>query len=60
MDRLGGGICPLLGFRSMGAMTKHRSRSAAFRRQVVEECIAGEILHGLFKRHDISRRMIRI
>ena len=36
-------------------MTKHRSHSAAFKRQV-----AGETLHALSKRHDISRQLIRI
>jgi len=36
---------PLLGFRRMEAMTKHRSHSAAFKRQVAEEFIAGETLH---------------
>ena len=41
-------------------MTKHRSHSAAFKRQVAEEFIAGETLHGLSKRHDISRQPIRI
>ena len=41
-------------------MTKHRSHSVAFKRQVAEEFIAGETLHGLSKRHDISRRLIRI
>ena len=41
-------------------MTKHRSHSAAFKRQVAEEFIAGETLHGLSKRHDISRQLIRI
>jgi transposase-like protein len=40
----------------MEAMTKHRSHSAAFKRQVAEEFIAGETLHALSKRHDISRR----
>ena len=38
-------------------MTKHRSHSAAFKRQVAEEFIAGETLHALSKRHDISRRL---
>ncbi len=28
-------------------MTKHRSHSAAFKRQVAEEFIAGETLHAL-------------
>ena len=41
-------------------MTKHRCHSAAFKRQVAEEFIAGETLHGLSKRHDISRQLIRI
>jgi transposase len=41
-------------------MTKHRSHSAAFKRQVAEEFIAGETLHALSKRHDISRQLIRI
>jgi transposase-like protein len=44
----------------MKAMTKHRSHSAAFKRQVAQEFIAGETLHGLSKRHDISRQLIRI
>ena len=41
-------------------MTKHRSHSAAFKRQVAEEFLAGETLHSLSKRHDISRQLIRI
>ena len=41
-------------------MTKHRSHSAAIGRQVAEEFIAGETLHALSKRHDISRQLIRI
>ena len=41
-------------------MTKHRSHSAAFKRQVAAEFIAGETLHALSKRHDISRQLIRI
>ena len=41
-------------------MTKHRSHSAAFKRQVAEEFIAGETLHALSKQHDISRQLIRI
>ena len=40
-------------------MTKHRSHSAAFKRQVAEEFIAGETLHGLSQRHDISRQAAR-
>ena len=41
-------------------MTKHRSHSAAFKRQVAAEFLAGETLHGLSQRHDISRQLIRI
>lgn len=41
-------------------MTKHRSHSAAFERQVAQEFIAGDTLHGLSKRDDISRQLIRI
>jgi transposase len=41
-------------------MAKHRSHSVAFKRQVAQEFIAGETLHGLAKRHDISRNLIRV
>lgn len=41
-------------------MARHRSHSTAFKRQVVQEYLAGETLHGLAKRHDISRNLIRI
>ncbi len=41
-------------------MTRHRSHSAVFKRQVAAESIAGETLHVLSKRHDISRQLIRI
>src|SRR3954465_6581976 len=44
----------------MEAMTKHRSHSVAFKRQVAQEFIAGETLHGLSRRHDISRQLLRI
>src|SRR3984893_13999132 len=44
----------------MEAMAKHRSHSVAFKRQVAQEFVAGETLHGLSKRHDISRQLIRI
>ena len=50
----------LPGFQRMEAMTKHRSHSAAFKRQVAQEFIAGETLHSLSKRHDVSRQLIRI
>ena len=44
-------------------MAKHRTRpthSTAFKRRVVEENLAGETLHGLACRHDLSRTLIRI
>jgi transposase len=41
-------------------MARHRSHSVAFKRQVAEEYLAGETLHGLAKRHDVSRNLIRI
>jgi transposase len=44
----------------MGAMAKHRTHSAAFKRLVAEEFIASETLHALSKRDDISRQLIRI
>jgi transposase len=34
-------------------MARQRSHSVAFKRQVAEEFLAGETLHGLAKRHDI-------
>ena len=33
-------------------MSKNRSYSVEFKRQVAQEFIAGETLHGLSKRHD--------
>src|SRR6476659_8489917 len=44
----------------MKAMAKHRTHSIEFKRQVALDFIAGETLHGLGKRHDISRTLIRI
>ena len=41
-------------------MAKHRSHSIEFKRQVAQEFIAGETLHALAKRYDISRTLIRI
>lgn len=41
-------------------MVKHRSHSIEFKRQVAQEFLAGETLHGLAKRHDISRTLIRV
>ena len=41
-------------------MAKHRSHSVEFKRQVAQEFLAGETLHGRAKRHDVSRNLIRI
>src|SRR3954471_20852247 len=41
-------------------MSRHPTHSTAFKRQVVQEYLAGETLHALGKRHDLSRNLIRI
>ena len=41
-------------------MPKYRAHSIEFKRQVAQEYLAGETLHGLAKRHDISRNLIRV
>lgn len=41
-------------------MAKHRTHSIEFKRQVVQEYLGGETLHGLSKRYDISRNLIRV
>ena len=41
-------------------MAKHHTYSIEFKRQVAQEYIAGETLHALAKRHDLSRNLIRI
>ena len=41
-------------------MAKHRSYPIEFKRQVAQEYLAGETLHGLAKRHEISRNLVRI
>jgi transposase len=41
-------------------MAQHRVHSIEFKRQVAQEFIAGETLHGLARRHDLSRNLIRI
>jgi transposase len=40
-------------------MATHRRHSLEFKRQVVQEYLAGETLHGLAKRHDLARNLIR-
>src|SRR5206468_4919661 len=44
----------------MKAMARHRSHSIEFKRQVAQEFIAGETLHALARRHDVSRNLIRV
>ena len=41
-------------------MTKHRSHSIEFKRQVAQEFLGGETLHALAKRHGISRNLISV
>ena len=41
-------------------MARPRSHSIEFKRQVAQEFLGGETLHGLAKRHDISRNLIRV
>ena len=41
-------------------MPIHRSHSIDFKRQVVAEYHAGETLHAVGRRHDLSRNLIRI
>jgi transposase-like protein len=41
-------------------MAKHRTHSIEFKRQVVQEFLAGESPHALARRHSISRNLIKI
>ena len=41
-------------------MTRHRSHSIEFKRQVAQDYIAGETPHAIAKRHDVSRNLIRV
>ena len=41
-------------------MRKHRSYPIEYKRQVAQEYLAGETLHGLAKRHAINRNLVRI
>jgi transposase-like protein len=49
-----------LGSAAENGMAKHRSHSIEFKRRVAQEFIAGETLHSLAKRQDVSRNLIRI
>jgi len=41
-------------------MARQRTYSIEFKRQVAQEFLGGETLHGLGKRHGISRNLIRV
>jgi len=41
-------------------MAKNRTHSIDFKRQVAPDYLAGEPLHSLARRHDLSRNLIRI
>jgi transposase len=41
-------------------MARHRTHSIEFKRQIAQEFLGGETLHGLVKRHDLSRNLIRV
>jgi transposase-like protein len=41
-------------------MANHRTHSIEFKRQVAQEFLAGETLHGLSKRYDICRNLVRV
>lgn len=41
-------------------MVRHRTHSIEFKRQVVQDYLAGKTLHSLGRRHGLSRNLIRI
>jgi transposase len=41
-------------------MARYRTHSTEFKRQVAQDYLAGETLHSLAGRHDLSRNLIRI
>ncbi|WGF90853.1 transposase [Marinivivus vitaminiproducens] len=41
-------------------MARHRTHSIEFKRQMAQGYMAGETLHSLARRHDLSRNLIRI
>ena len=41
-------------------MVKHRTYSVEFKRQIAQEYLGGETLHGFSRRHDLSRNLVRI
>lgn len=41
-------------------MVRHRSHSVEFKRRVAQDYLAGETLHSLTRRHDLSSNLLRI
>lgn len=41
-------------------MARYRTHSIEFKRQLAQEYVSGETLHGLAKRHDVTRNLIRV
>ena len=41
-------------------MANNRTYSVEFKRQIVQDFMAGETLHTLARRHDISRNLVRL
>ncbi|MBN9064799.1 MAG: transposase [Rhizobiales bacterium] len=41
-------------------MARHRAHNIEFKRQAAQDYLAGETLHSLARRHDLSRNLIRI
>lgn len=41
-------------------MAGHKTHSVALKRQVVQEYLSGETLHGLARRHNLPRNLIRL
>ena len=50
----------LVGFSKREPMARYRTHSIEFKRQVAQEYLSGETLHGLAKRHDVQRQLIRV
>lgn len=42
------------------AMARHRTHRIALKKRVAQELLAGQSLHDLARRHDVSRNLIRI
>jgi transposase-like protein len=41
-------------------MARHRTHRIEFKRQLAQDYLAGETLHSLARRHDLSRNLVRI